>query len=89
MIDFGLSDDYSELKVMQTPVGSVRISQNYINIFIAILYCPWSIWFPLWLEVWSMVNGCGALYPTFRESAFSRRVKQGNYWECVEGRVPF
>jgi hypothetical protein len=36
MIDFGLSKDYSESKVMQSPGGSVTYIDNYI--IIALLY---------------------------------------------------
>lgn len=32
LIDFGLSKDYSEVKVMQTPSGSVKINPIYMII---------------------------------------------------------
>ena len=41
MIDFGLSKDYSEVKIMQTPSGSVIYTYSFLNMtFIALLYCP-------------------------------------------------
>ena len=38
MIDFGLSKDYSEVKVMQTPSGSVSFYIKF-TLSTAILYC--------------------------------------------------
>lgn len=44
LIDFGLSKDFSEVKVMQTPSGSVskKHSSHTLSFVIALLYCSWS-----------------------------------------------
>lgn len=40
MIDFGLSNDYSELQVMQTPVGSVRNTYYLYNSLYSLITLP-------------------------------------------------
>ena len=69
MIDFGLSKDYSEKGVMQTPSGSVI----YFNNTSALLHCTRSVLAKLQCKVWFMVNGSCIIYFIIRKSPFSRR----------------